>query len=66
MKEDRFFKTVMDQYLLSIYSVLGAIPSLFHLSLSLNSLSNSIVTSKMDFQIIGEGKTFLWGMGWKY
>lgn len=32
--------------------VLGTIPSLFYVSLFLNSLPNSIVISKMNFQIL--------------
>lgn len=66
MCEGKFLKTVVGQYLLSIYSmpvtVPGVIPSLFYLLLSLNSLPNSVVTFKMNF----EGKTYLSGAGRKY
>lgn len=66
----RLFKTVMDQYLLSICSmpvtVLGAVTSLLYLSLSLNSWPNRVVTSKMNFQILGAYESFFWGMGRKY
>ena len=68
--EAGFLKSVMDQYLLSIYSVsftlLGAIPSLFCLPLPQNNFHRSMVISKINFQILGTDITFLWSMGRNY